>query len=127
MASFTKCDSCDKVAPEATDLMPFGPVHIGAPTQSDGWTSLQVSISRKVPTPAVESAFSGDFPSPPEEDFYQVAQSHLDLCPPCAERVLAALGPAASKVHREASVPPVYGFPMVGHRHHGPRAPLKVV
>jgi|ERR1700675_137930 len=128
MASFTKCDSCDKIAPEGGATLPM---HHGT-IRADGWVGLELDVFRKVYAGDLVNGFGmplSETLEPDGEVFYQPRRSHLDLCPSCAERVIAALGPAASKVAREVTpLKVVRGagrIPIPAHAHRHPSVPFK--
>jgi hypothetical protein len=134
MAFFTKCDSCDKTAPEsgASPPMDYGTI------RADGWVALKLDVFRRVQAchlvnglgmPLPGETLEGQTLEPDGTVFYQARRSHLDLCPSCAERVIAALGPAASKVAREVTPPRVVQgagrIPIPAHAHRHPSVPFK--
>jgi hypothetical protein len=121
MGSFTKCDSCDKIAAEEVDAFPRHGVGM---VRSDGWSSLDLDVFRKVQAKDVH---------PLDREFaeslgqavssYHARRSHLDICPSCTERVVAALGPAGAKVSRDVS-PKSLVIPVPKHAHRHPSVPF---
>lgn len=126
MASFTKCDSCDKVAAEEVDAFPRHGVGM---VRSDGWSSLDIDVFRKVDSKNVhplDADFLGALSSS-ETSVYQARRSHLDLCPACTERVIVALGPASVKVARSTRPPKLLApapIPVPKHAHRHPSVPF---